>query len=208
MPNKLSGQEVHLDGVPCSQVGLGRLGYRTRIQQRRGTEIFRPACFLYLGEKRCGIDEIADVDFCYAEVPTNLESTFQHLTPIGPKSEKRLRHVFDLTTIGKPDANEVYGFSGQVHPERHGSHALVTEATVYPGLRYDKSDGPFYDFKLPVSHPGHDFFEGCSGAPIVDTGGRLVALVSSGDKTENLIHGIALSRYKFALDFYCNKISA
>lgn len=174
--------------------------------EKKGTEIFRPACFLYLGEMRRGTGEITDADFCYAEVPTDLDPTFRHLTPIGPKSEKRLRHIFDLSAVGKPDANEVYGFSGNIHPELHGTHALVTEATVYPGLRFDKSDGPFYDFKLPVTHPGDDFFEGCSGAPIVDIRGRLVALVSGGDKAESIIHGIALSRYKFAIDFYCNDI--
>lgn len=180
------------------------LGY----DEKRGIEIFRPACFLYLGE----MTEIADVDFCYAEVPTDIESTFQYLTPLGPKSEKRSRHVFDFTTVKEPDTNEMYGFSGQVHPERHGTHAMVTEMAVYPGLRYNKSNGPFYEFKLPVPHPGHDFFEGCSGAPIVDTEGRLVALVSHGapeskNVIPNVIHGIALSRYKFALDFYCNDIN-
>ena len=174
--------------------------------EEKGAEFYRPTRFLYPGEMKPGTGEITDADYTYAEVPTNLESTFQLLTPFGPMSEKRCRHVFDLATVGEPDANELYAFSGEIHPEMHASVGLVTEPAVYPGLRYIKSDGPFYQFRLPVPHPGHDSFRGCSGAPIVDTNGRLVALVSSGNIPENVVYGIALSRYRFALDFYCNEI--
>ena len=189
-------------------VGLGSSDWVIELgnDEERGAEFYRPACFLYLGEMNPGTGEIGDVDYTWAEVPTNLESTFQLLTPFGPKSEKRRRQVFDLATVGEPDANELYAFSGEIHPEIHASLGLVTEPVLYPGLRYIKSDGPFYQFRLPVTHPGHESFWGCSGAPIVDTNRRLVALVSSGDIPENVIYGIALSRYRSALDFYCNEI--
>jgi hypothetical protein len=175
-------------------------------EAKGGTEIYRPANFLYLGEITRGEGKFTQVDYCYAEVRADLESTFQHMTPRGPQSDRIPRCIFDLDALGEPDVNELYGFSGQVHPEMHGTIALVTQPTVYPGLRYTKSDGPFHEFKLPVPHPGHAAFSGCSGAPIVDTNGRLVALVSWGDETEDTIYGIALSRYKFAIDFYCNTI--
>lgn len=176
------------------------------FDERRGTEIYRPHSFLYLGEMRCRTAAITEVDYCYAEVSMDIEPTFQYLTPLGPKSEKQHRHVFDMSKVAEPQANELFGFSGQVHPELHGTHALVTEPTVYPGLRCTRSEGPFYEFALPVPHPGHDSFRGCSGAPIVDTQRRLVALVSSGDEAKNVIYGVSLSRYRFALDFYCNQI--
>ena len=83
-------------------------------------------------------------------------------------------------------------------------HATLDEPAVYPGLRYIKSEGPFFEFMLPVSHPGHDAFRGCSGAPIVDTKRRLVAIVSYGDYEKDTIYGVSLARYKFALDFYCD----
>ncbi len=174
--------------------------------EERGAEFYQGVRFIYPGEMNRRTGEIADVDYTFAEVPIDLESTFQHLIPFGPKSEKQRRHVFDLATVGEPNANEIYAFSGEIHPEMHASVGLVTEPTVYPGLLYIKNGSPFYQFRLPVPHPGDDFFRGCSGAPIVDTNRRLVALVSSGSKPENVIYGIALSRYRFALDFYCNKI--
>ena len=172
----------------------------------KGTEFFRPSSFLYLAEMTRGIAAINEIDYCYAEVPVDIEPTFQHRTPLGPKSEKLPRHIFDLSMVTAPDTNELFAFSGQVHPELHENIALVTEPTVYPGLRYTKSEGPFFEFMLPVTHPGHDSFRGCSGAPIVDTKRRLVAIVSYGDDEKNTIYGVALASYKFALDFYCDEI--
>lgn len=173
---------------------------------KHGTEIYRPNCFLYLNEMKRGTGEVWNVDYTYAEVAADLAPIFQHLTPLGPKSEKRRRHVFDLADVSDPDPQEIYAFAGEIDPEMHGDFALVTQPTVYPGLRYLKGDGSLYEFILPVPHPGDEFFQGCSGAPIVDTHGRLVALVTSGDISQNKIYGIALSRYRFALDFYCNEI--
>jgi hypothetical protein len=77
------------------------------------------------------------------------------------------------------------------------------EMNVYPGLRFIRTEGEFHIFKLPVSHPGHDHFKGCSGAPIVDMNKQVVALVCDGDPATNTIRSVSTSRYKFAIDFIC-----
>jgi hypothetical protein len=171
-----------------------------------GTEIYRPFAFLYPQEIRRSTGEILNVDFTFAEVSTDIEPTFQQLTPLGPMTEKRQRHIFDLDAVGNPDENELYAFAGEINPEMHGTFAFVTQPTVYPGLRYVWSDGLFHQFQLPVPHPGHSYFKGCSGAPIVDINERLVALVTGGDEERNIIYGMSLSRLKSTLDFYCNDI--
>lgn len=171
-----------------------------------GTKIYRPFSFIYPKGIRRSTSELIEIDFTFAEVATDIEPIFQHLTPRGPMSEKRLRHIFDLVAIGSPDKDELYAFSGEINPEMHGANALVTQPTVYPGLRYLETDGLLHQFKLPVPHPGHSYFEGCSGAPIVDSRGRLVALVTSGDEERNIISGITLSNFKSTLDFYCDSI--
>lgn len=172
----------------------------------KGTEIYRPSTFLYLNEMKRTTGEITEIDYCYAEIPTDLNPVWQHLTPRGPQSDKKSRHIFSGKDIAEPQDSEIYAFSGQVYPERHGTHTLVTQPTVYPELRYTTSEGPFHEFKLPVPHPGHDSFKGCSGAPIVDTNHRVVALVVNGDISKNTIYGISLARYKFTLDFYCREL--
>jgi hypothetical protein len=96
----------------------------------------------------------------------------------------------------------VYGFSGQVRTEIHGSDQLVSEMVVYPGLLYRGTENGYHTFKLPVRHPGHDAFSGCSGAPIIDTKGRLVALVCSGDTSDDTIVGVSLAKFGIGLDVY------
>ncbi len=172
----------------------------------KGTEVYQPAMFLHIGEMKKGSGDIGLVDYAYAEVPKDLQPVFDLRSPRGPVAPRRNRHIFRAENVTEPEANTIYAFSGQVCPEMHGSLAMVTECHVYPGLRYESSDGPFHSFALPVKHPGHDAFEGCSGAPIVDTHRRIVALVSSGDKETNNIRAISVSKYIFALDFYCREI--
>jgi hypothetical protein len=171
----------------------------------RGTEFYRGARFNYPGEINRRTGESSMADFTFAEVSADLESTFHLLTPFGSMSVKRQRHVFDLEAAGNPDIDELYAFTGEIRP-RLDSFGLVTQPVIYPGLRYVENTGPFHMFRLPVSHPGHDDFAGCSGAPIVDTKRNLVGLVSHGSIESNAIYGIALSRYKFAVDFYCKNI--
>lgn len=177
------------------------LGY----DNNRGAEFYRVAQFYYPGEINRRTGENAEADFSFAEVPADLESTFHLLTPFGSMSAKRQRHVFDLEAAGNPDADELYAFTGEIRP-RLDSFGLVTQPVIYPGLRYVESADPFHLFRLPVSHPGHDHFGGCSGTPIVDSNRNLVGLVSGGNIENNVIFGIALCRYKFAVDFYCKNI--
>ena len=174
--------------------------------QQRGAEFYRPARFCYLAGINLSAGEIANFDYAYAEVPIDLQPTFQLLTPFGAMSAKHCRHVFDLAAVAEPDGSQHYAFAGEIHPERHEPLGFVTEVGVYPGLRFIHTIETFHQFRLPVEHPGHDFFRGCSGAPIVDTSRRLVALVSSGNFDQNTVYGVPLSRYRFALDFYCNQI--
>jgi len=67
-------------------------------------------------------------------------------------------------------------------------------------MTFQRAEGDFYFFKLPSPHPGHESFKGCSGAPIVDSEARVVALVCGGDPATNEIHGIALKKNEAVLE--------
>ena len=175
-----------------------QLGYKPRI----GFEVFRLRGFNYVGEMTLGASAIRKIDFCYTEVPSDLDPLYQHVTPRGIADE-RPRHIFRTDLAASPSLDGIYAFAGEVKTELHGSDMYVSEMNVYPGLRFSRTEGPFHVFALPVAHPGHDQFSGCSGAPIVDTNKTAVALVCDGDIESNTIRGIALSRYRFALDFIC-----
>ena len=179
------------------------LGY----DENEGTEVYKLNHFSYIGELNIKSGKMEHIDYAYAEIATDVHPVFQTLTPRGPASEKMPRHIFTEEDIVEPSVNSVYAFSGQVFPERHGESAFVTQPTVYPGLKFLRSEGSFHIFKLPVEHPGHDSFQGCSGAPIVDLKGKIVALVCKGFEEDNTIYGVSLSRYKFSLEFHCSEIN-
>ena len=65
----------------------------------KGTEFFRPSFFLYLAEMTRGIAAINEIDYCYAEVPVDIEPTFQHRSQLGSKSKKLPRHIFDGSSL-------------------------------------------------------------------------------------------------------------
>lgn len=164
-------------------------------RRRHGTEMYWPKTFLYMAE--------IYIDFCFAEVVADLQPIYANRTPYST-SDVRPRHIFQIEDFAEPTQAGVFAFSGQVKPERHGTEAMATEMNVYPGLRFLRSEGPNHVFQLPVEHPGHESFKGCSGAPIVDMDRRVVALVSSGDKDAGTVTGVAISRAVIALNRYCN----
>lgn len=167
-----------------------------------GTEVFRPNGFVYVAEFTRSTSTIRELDLCLTEIPKDLESKYEHRTPRG-LFDQRPHHVFAPDLQASPDPKGTFAFSGQVKPEMHGPKTLAAEMGVYPGLKYIRSQDELHSFHLPVPHPGHEAFHGCSGAPIVDMNRHVVALVTGGDVPSNMIYGISLSRCKPALDFLC-----
>ena len=171
-----------------------------KYEHGKGTQLYRPGGFHHLGEMKLGIAKISEIDFSYREVSSDLETYFQEISPSGAIGTERVREVFKPDFSVQPNTNEVYGFAGQVMPEMHGTSALVTETQVCHGLKFIGTESDYHVFELPFPHPGHERFRGCSGAPIIDTKGNVVALVCHGDIERNAIFGISLNKYKIALD--------
>jgi hypothetical protein len=57
---------------------------------------------------------------------------------------------------------------------------FYTELSVCFPLTYVSRRDDLLAFRLPIPHPGHDYFRGCSGAPSIDEAGRIIALVCEG----------------------------
>ena len=170
-------------------------GWALVVQQdgRGQMEYYRPNFFTYVGEIKMSSGEIRFLDLCAAQISSQLETWYEHRTPRG-LFERLPHHVFDSTDIALPGTDQIYGFSGRVRTEQHGEDTFVSDMVVYPGLTYSHTVGEILHFKLPVEHPGHDAFHGCSGSPIVDFNRKVVALVVGGDIPSNTVHGIAINR--------------
>ena len=183
-----------------SKPGRWSIELRYDAENKR-TELYYPRAFNFLAEMRLGVPKINHIDFSYTQIPANIESIFQQLTPKGDYLAQRKRPVFSPTFQVRPSKEEIYAFSGQIKPKFVDAiNTLITEHQTYPALRYDRTVGAYHFFKLPVKHPGHEAFQGCSGAPILDTKNNVVALVCGGDISADEIYGIDLGRYKVALD--------
>ena len=169
--------------------------------QKRQTKTYSPNAFNFLAEMRLGSSVINNIDFAYTEVPNDMISYFQDLKPTGECVEEFGRTIFPPDFTITPSADEIYGFSGEVLPDFVDDfNALVVEHRTYPGLKFQRTEAHYCYFKLPVPHPGHEHFQGCSGAPIIDTNGNVVALVCGGSTETNEVWGVNLNRYKMALD--------
>lgn len=168
-----------------------------------GTAFHRLGQFNYVGEMTLGSGGLRYIDFCYVEVAADFEPLYQNHTPRA-LSDERPRAMFDSSKLGDPQANTEYAFSGRIQPEIHGTSTVVTTSVVYPGLSYLRSDGEFHVFQLPVDHPGHQAFKGCSGAPMLDIDCNVVGLVCDGDIPSNTVRTVSVSRYLFALNCLCD----
>ena len=133
-----------------------------------------------------------ELDFAATKVVRDLQPYYQERGPQGMIGEPVPYHVFGSAELVDPDPSEIFAFSGKIDPEMSPDNSFFRQPVVYPGLRLVENRDHKMVFKLPVDHPGHDAFRGCSGAPIVDRKRRCVGHVISGDASENLIFGVSI----------------
>lgn len=189
-----------------------RWAIQLRHDPGKGTKVFGlgAMCFLRKGKLADPKKAVDFVDFSYVEVPTAIRAFRQELDDTGATILREAPitvHTASLSDV--PEAGENYGFCGMVmaaiehHPRMT---ALSGEIRVNSGLKYLRTEDDFHIFELPFPHPGHDHFEGCSGAPVLGENGKLVGLISGGDIPSNTIHVLALAKYKVAIDILVGNV--
>jgi hypothetical protein len=146
----------------------------------------------------------ADLDFAYCKFPVNEVPQFQQLDESGKILSARPCTIWTEAAIKEPEVDGLYGFAGrtQGHLEDHRLDVkfFATKLQVCYPIRFVGEAYGLYKFQLPGEHPGDKFFKGCSGAPIVDLAGNVVALVVGGRAPEPAIYGFPINRYKVLFD--------
>lgn len=90
--------------------------------------------------------------------------------------------------------------------EKHfGEIYFGGELRVYSGLSLLRMEDEYHVFSLPF-HPGHEHFQGSSGAPILSSTGSLVALVCRGCAKTNEIWGLSIRAYKTPIDILVGNV--
>jgi hypothetical protein len=151
------------------------------------------------------------IDFAYAEVPPTLQVWRQDLSLDGHIKDECGITIFpmDFTVSATPE--DTYGFAGLVKGQmklRPGKVFYASELKLYDGLKYRGTEKDMLVFELPVSHPGHPEFEGCSGAPILNSAGLPVALLCGGRIDNHEIYGVSLKQYQTPIDILVGKFGA
>lgn len=137
------------------------------------------------------------LDISCQKIPNDFVSVFQEFSNSGTLQNSESRKEFDSLTYISPNLDDIYAFTGNTKP-CYGSDApqqyLETTWRVYNNLKFKHSTTQFDYYELPFEHPGHVFFEGCSGAPLVNQRFEVVGLISGCDDGK-LIKVLPLRKY-------------
>lgn len=189
----------------------GRWAIPLRYSPSRGIELYLLGQMNFLKRGVFSEPEILrEVDFSYVEVPPSICAYRQEIE--APANIIRVETPIDVhtpTLEDTPNPNEPYGFCGMVMPESEshfGNHYLSTTPILCPNLSFLRTEDDYYVFALPFDHPGHNYFKGCSGAPILSRSGALVALVCKGYAHNNEIWGVSVREYKAAIDILVGNV--
>lgn len=164
-----------------------------------GTQVYQIGAMMFLTVGNIDNDKIKEVDFSYASVPNDLQPIFHELNEKGQIVNQLPRDILQINFDIEPSTKKKYGFFGQSNFSRENWY-MFSQSKLVLDLKFVGVEDDYYKFKLPSKHPGHDYFRGISGAPIIDTDGNVIALVCSGDVDEDIIYGISLKKYKAGLD--------
>jgi len=165
-----------------------------------GTELFQIGPMMFVGQIDLDTGDSKRLDFCYAIVPSDLTSVYQAVTMTGMVMESAQRLLCDVDFDGLPNNSRRYGFSGLIGAKFDHGFYLRGELKLELDLAYAGTDDEYYVFELGHTHPGRGHYQGCSGAPIIDSDGKAVALVCGGCVGKNLIYGIPVRIFQPTLD--------
>ncbi|NOZ47099.1 MAG: hypothetical protein GXO79_10010 [Chlorobi bacterium] len=183
----------------------GNWAIEVRAKNGIGTQTYQIGAMMFLETGNINTGAVKDVDFSYATVPNDIAPYYHELNPQGQITTSIPREIQTLDFEIKPDDSKKYGFSGTTMFSTDGWF-LFTENRLVMDMTYQGMQDDLYKFKLPKKHPGHEYFRGTSGAPIMDNDGNVVALVCEGDVDEDIIFGVSIKQYKYSLDIEVENI--
>lgn len=159
--------------------------------------------FSFIGDFSDNKESIKDVEFSFHPIRSDFMWYFHNRNWEGKTIELKERPVLTVNDIGEPSKDTYYGFSGDIQPTSIPHlNAFETTQHIYHGLKYDRFENDMHYFKMPENHPGHEWFKGCSGAPIVGEDGKVVSMVSGGCIKNNEIYGNNLQKCIRTLDYF------
>ena len=118
----------------------------------------------------------------------------------GLKIHEGRKIILDEQNISQPNKDCIYSFFGNIKHEYEGVDLKFSPKLIYD-LKLRKNFGDFYKFQVQKTILHKEEFEGCSGAPIIDNYGNLVAIVCKVATGTNLVYGFSLSKLIELIDY-------
>lgn len=119
------------------------------------------------------------------------------------KIEAGHKHYIDLEKMMTDDLSRdrEYDLCGRIR-QRIGGNYILSEPKLVIGMKYQGTDRNriFHRFLVPDIISNADEYRGCSGAPIFDDEGRLVALASKVRENSKLLYAFSIVECKRLLD--------
>jgi hypothetical protein len=134
------------------------------------------------------------IDITFAKLKEQFELK-QPATDFGYfKVEVGEKVMLDLDYATVPNKENVYGFYGKVRPKYEGIYLKMTP-TLKNGLKFHRTNGYFHMFLAPEIIKDKDDYRGCSGAPILDSEGRIVALACKIVENTKIVYGFSIQEW-------------
>jgi hypothetical protein len=134
-------------------------------------------------------DEILDIAFTEVFSPLDLfqeEIDFRYF-----KVEKGSKIFIGAETAAAPDKEKLYGFYGKIQQNVRGK-LLYSRPTFKYDLTYHRTEGQYHIFLVPEKVIVSDEYKGCSGAPILDGNGNIVAVACAVRKGFKMLYGFSI----------------
>lgn len=134
------------------------------------------------------------VEFAYKKINQKLTYKYEIIDPknISNILESHERIKYSFNQIKTPQKDVDYGFCGWTNPIK-GSWYTLANNTIHDNYKYKETRDFLHIFEPPIQHPGHVFYQGISGAPIIDESQNVVSLLVGGDTSKNEVWGIDLA---------------
>jgi len=139
------------------------------------------------------------LDITFAEVKHNIELIQPEIDFVAFKVEAGHKIILDTRDIVLPNKEETYGFFGRIKHDYEGTY-LKMENTLKYNLKFHRTDKHFHMFLAPEIIRNEIEYEGCSGAPIIDSQGKLVALACKVGVPSKIIWGFSIQECVKLLD--------
>lgn len=131
------------------------------------------------------------LDITFGKIQEPLELLQKEIDFGAFKIEAGKKLILEETNITTPSKNDIYGFYGNV---RHSYNGLYLQylPELKNHLTYHRTTGNFHVFLSPQIIKDKYDYKGCSGAPILDSNGNVVALACKVKVDSKLIYGFSV----------------